>query len=120
MGARVTGTSARKRTEAAVSATEPSATQKGGADRIVLATIDGKDYTGPAKVTFGMSLRYLDLTSRFKPQYAQLAMVKELIGQEAFDELTRSEVTKADWKQLVDAAATHLLGAIEQEAGQGN
>lgn len=128
MGARVTGSPARNRkTGPAVSATETSQTgtatpaaQQGGAQRIVLATIDGHDYTAPATVPFGMSLRYLDLAMRFKPAYAQLAMVKELIGQESFDELTRSQVSKPDWKQLVDAATSHLLGAVEQEAGQGN
>ncbi|MGH3438870.1 MAG: hypothetical protein ACRDRN_20665 [Sciscionella sp.] len=120
MGARVTGTPAtRKKTGAAVSATETPAPETAG-DRIVLITIDDHEYTAPARVTFGLSLRYLDLTARFKPQYAQLAMVKELIGQEAFDELTASTVSKADWKRLVDAAATHLLGSIEQEEAQGN
>lgn len=121
MGARVTGTSARKKTEAAVSATEAPATEQAAADdRITLATIKGKDYTAPATVPFGLTLKYLDLTMRFKPQYAQIAMVKALIGQQAFDELTTSIEDKADWKQLVDAAADHLLGAAEREAGQGN
>ncbi len=120
MGARVTGTSARKKTEAAVSATETPAPKQAVEDRITLATIGGKDYTAPANVPFGLTLKYLDLTMRFKPQYAQIAIVKELIGQLAFDELTTSIKDKADWKQLVDAAADHLLGAAEKEAGQGN
>jgi hypothetical protein len=121
MGARVTGSPARSRKPGpAVSATETPATKQAAADRITLATIKGKDYTAPANVPFGLTLKYLDLTMRFKPQYAQIAMVKELIGQQAFDELTTSIDDKSDWKQLVDAAADHLLGAVEQEAGQGN
>jgi hypothetical protein len=131
MPARVTGKPTARRSAPAVSATATDTdadTSAAPADpgapsdpeRIVLAVIDGIECTAPADVPFALSLQHLENAIRLKPVYADMRLVRGLIGETDYDRLLRSAITRDEWRHLRDAAAKHLLGAIEEEAPSGN
>jgi hypothetical protein len=83
-----------------------------------LFEIDGKMYQIPVKPRLNLALRYLFQVKTLGDVVASANLMESLIGTEGFIALTEcDDLTEAQFRQILDLAAEHTMGAIAQSMG---
>src|SRR6185312_1432059 len=81
-----------------------------------LFSIDEVMYQVPAKPRVNIALKYLDNLRRMGPVIADMMLLEELIGTEAYQALSNYEDLKgSDLKTITDTVVRLTLGAMEDE-----
>jgi hypothetical protein len=85
---------------------------------VTLFTLHGQEYKIPARPRANLALKALQMTREYGPGLANVALLEELLGEEAFEALSSYEGLTDDQLQAVSKAARELtLGALEDEQG---
>lgn len=85
------------------------------ADRIALFEIDGVEYTVPAVVPTGESLRLLVNTNGLNESMRGAYLLETLAGHEALNALLgQAEMTDDDWHKLIGRLSRHAFGDLEE------
>jgi hypothetical protein len=124
MGARVKTTATAKAIESEnsteVVVLPPSTASAVTADQVALFSLDGRDYTVPAKPRAAIALRYLRNIKNHGTDHAAAAMLEELLGVDGFNALCDyDDLTAEQMKAIMVAAQKLAMGAVE-EAFAGN
>lgn len=83
-------------------------------DRVPLFSIDGKEYSIPAKPRPSIELKFLYLLKQEGPEMATAIFLSDLLGDEGFEALTNYEdLTKEQFEQVVEIAKQTALGGLE-------
>jgi hypothetical protein len=76
--------------------------------------LDGKVYSLPKDVSAGVSLKYLQLQTEEGPDAAAYYIMREMLGQEAFDALANHpRLKKADLNKIMSVVEEHALADEE-------
>lgn len=87
-------------------------------DRIPLFSIDGVEYTIPAKPRMNVGLKYLWERRERGQDYAIPGLLMRLLGQEGFEALMDyDELDPEEFQQIVKLATGVTLGQIEVPKG---
>lgn len=88
------------------------------AARVRLFSIDGVDYTIPAKPRVNIALKYLWHAKQFGEDRAAAEMLEALLGSDGFEALVNyDDLEPAQLQQIMQLAAKHTLGALEATKG---
>lgn len=100
--------------------TEPSAERPPEVDRIVLFSLDDKDYYVPAKIGPNVALAYMRDIRRHGIDNARAGILERILGREALDALADYDaLTEEDLEAVMKAVDKHVLGPLEK-AGKGS
>lgn len=123
MSTTVTGTGSRSRREpdapAAVGPFAPMSFTKRDpkADakiaRTPLFEVDGVEYTVPAAVPTGHSLKLLLQTRGMNEAERALVLIDVLAGNEALNALLDADLSDSEWGRLIKNVSDHVFGGLE-------
>ena len=84
-------------------------------ERVPLFEIDGAEYTIPAVVPTGDSLKLLLQTRGMNEAERALVLIDVLAGNKALNALLgEAKLTDADWRKLITRVSDHALGRVEE------
>lgn len=88
-------------------------------NRIVLFSIDGREYDIPAKPRANIALKYLWEVKQRGQEVAAATLLEELIGAEGFQALMEyDDLTQDQLKTVMEAAQKVVLGNAEAPKGR--
>lgn len=84
-------------------------------------TLDDVEYRAPESVSYAVTVAYLHEVADGTPMRAELIMLDRVLGPDAFAALkSATNLTKEQYRAIVNQCSAIMLGNIEQEAEQGN
>lgn len=85
---------------------------------VTLFKLDGVEYKVSANPRAAVALKGLNYVEKYGPELANLMMLKDLLGEEAFEKLSGCEkLTPKQLAQIVDLAYKLCFGTIEVNPG---
>lgn len=89
---------------------------KDDAKRIYWFEVDDVEYTMPADIPTGYAISLLTVVHGLSSAVHQGAyLIRELAGPAALTALLASDMTGAQWKQVVDKGWPHVFGPLEED-----
>lgn len=89
-------------------------------DKVVLFSIDDKDYYVPAKIGPNVALAYMRDIRQQGLEYARAGMLERMLGSDGLRALAEyEELTEEDLNAVMEAVDKHVLGPL-QESGKGS
>lgn len=85
----------------------------GKSETVPLFEVDGTTYGIPAKPKLGVAVRFLQGVANGGGLLAELALLEELLGAEAYQVLMDQDVDGDQLKALISAAEKAVLGGLE-------
>lgn len=83
-------------------------------ETIEVFELDDKVYSLPKKVSAGVSLKYLKLQAEEGPDAAMYFIMKEMLGEEAFEALAEHpSLEKGDLSKIMEVVEKHALSDEE-------
>lgn len=83
-------------------------------DRLPLFEIDGVEYTVPAVVPTGHSLKLMLNTSGMNEGQRGAYLIEALVGNAGLNALLNADLSDADWHRLITTLSKHVFGRLEE------
>lgn len=89
-------------------------------EKILLFSLDGRDYYIPREVGGGVAVGYMWDLRTHGAEYAQAGILEYLLGEEGFAALAanRRRITDQNLQDIMMAVNRHVLGPLEAKVGK--